>query len=191
MDSAASATVKNRACGSCTLCCKLLKIPETDSGKGDWCQHCSVGKGCNIYADRPQRCSDFMCGYLVWDAVPDRWHPAKSRIIVVSELGFRINFTVDPSAPGRWREAPWYNDIKALAVMSFQQGKQVLVTIGNKAIAVLPDRDMDLGVVGDDEVVITGQRPDGSWGAAKVHKDDPRLASNVQGMPLAGLIPLG
>ncbi len=75
--------------------------------------------------------------------------------------------------------------------MSLQQGKQVLVTIGNKAIAVLPDRDMDFGVVGDDEVVITGQRPDGSWGAAKVHKDDPRLASNGQGMPLAGLIPLG
>jgi hypothetical protein len=184
------ATVKGRTCGTCTLCCKVLKIPETDSAKGDWCAQCAVGKGCRIYEERPQRCRDFMCGYLVWDAVPDHWHPAKSRIVIVGELGFRTNFTVDPGAPGRWREQPWYNDIKALAVLSFQQNRQVLVTVGAKVIAILPDRDLELGPVGDDEVVVTGQKPDGSWGAAKVHQDDPRLVRSGQGLPLAGLIPL-
>ena len=184
MSAAASATVNNRACGSCTLCCKLLKIPETDSAKGDWCQHCQPGKGCGIYAERPARCAEFMCGYLVWDAVPDHWHPAKSRIIVISELGFRINFTVDPSAPGRWREAPWYNDIKALAAMAFAENRQVLVTVGSRVTVILPTREVDLGVVGEDEIVVTAQRFDGTWGAAKVHKDDPRMADGGTTIPL-------
>ena len=172
------------------MCCKVLKVPETDSPKGEWCQHCDVGKGCKVYATRPQRCRDFQCGYLIWDAVPDHWFPAKSRIVVVSELGFRINFTLDASQPNRWREPPYYNDLKALAVLSFRENRQVLVTAGTKVIAILPDRDVELGHVAEDEVVVTGQRPDGSWGAAKVHKDDPRLARTGSGMPLAGLIPL-
>ena len=178
------ATVNGRRCGSCTLCCKLLKIPETDSDKGSWCRHCETGKGCGIYDERPQRCRDFMCGYLIWDAVPDHWLPAKSRIVVVSEMGFRINFTVDPSAPNRWREEPWHSEIKALSMLAFQQNRQVLVTVGNKVIAMLPDREVELGVVAEDEVVVTGRRPDGTWGAAKVHKDDPRMADGGTTVPL-------
>lgn len=184
MSEIAPATVKHRQCGTCTLCCKLLKVPETESDKGSWCRHCEVGKGCGIYEDRPQRCADFMCGYLVWDAVPDHWLPAKARIVVVSEMGFRINFTVDPSAPNRWREAPWHAEIKALSVLAFQQNRQVLVTVGNKVIAMLPDREVELGVVAEDEVVVTGRRPDGTWGAAKVHKDDPRMADGGKTVPL-------
>ncbi|MBN8501473.1 MAG: hypothetical protein J0M19_10025 [Sphingomonadales bacterium] len=176
--------IKGRSCGSCTLCCKVLKVPETDSGKGEWCRHCAVGQGCTIYAERPERCREFLCGYLLWDAVPDHWHPAKSRIVVVSELGFRINFTVDPGAPGRWREQPWYNDIKALAVLAFQENRQVLVTVGNKVTALVPAREVELGVVGEDEVVVTGRRPDGIWGAAKVHKNDPRMADGGTTVPL-------
>jgi hypothetical protein len=181
---AAAATVPGRQCGSCTLCCKVLKIPETDSAKGQWCLHCAVGQGCEIYEQRPQRCRDFMCGWLVWDKVPEHWHPAKSRIVVVSELGMRLNFTVDPGAPGRWREAPWYGEIKAMAVMAFAENRQVLITVGNKVIAMLPDREVELGVVGEDEIVVTGRRPDGTWGAAKVRKDDPRMADGGLTLPL-------
>lgn len=186
MSPADPAPLNGRQCGTCTLCCKLLKIPETDSGKGSWCRHCATGKGCEIYAQRPQRCRDFLCGYLVWDAVPDHWLPARSRIIVISELGFRINFTVDPAAPNRWREAPWHAEIKALSVLAFRQNRQVLVTVGNKVIALLPDREVDLGVVAEDEVVVTGRRGDGSWGAAKVRKDDPRMADGGTTVPLHG-----
>lgn len=190
MSEGPAASVKGRECGSCTLCCKVLTVPETDSPKGEWCQHCDAGKGCKIYLDRPRRCADFQCGYLIWDAVPDHWFPAKSRIVVVSELGFRINFTLDTSQPNRWREPPYYNELKALAVLAFRENRQVLVTVGTKVIAVLPDRDVELGHVLEDEVVVTGQCSDGTWGAAKVHKDDPRLARSDSGSPLAGLIPL-
>ncbi len=48
-------------CGNCTLCCKELFIPETDSKEGDLCQHCEEGVGCKIYSERPEACQIFEC----------------------------------------------------------------------------------------------------------------------------------
>lgn len=104
--------------------------------------------------------------------------------MIVSSEAARLIFDVDPAAPTRWREQPWFGEIKAMAVMAFQEQRQVLVRIGRKVIAMLPDRDCDLGLVADDEIVVTGRRPDGTWGAAKVHKDDPRMALGGATIPL-------
>ena len=35
-----------------------------------------------------------------------------------------------------------------------------------------------------DEGIVPGLRPDGTWGAAKVHKDDPRMALGGATVPL-------
>jgi len=51
-------------CGTCTACCRVYHIPEFDKPAGIWCTHCDVGKGCKIYATRPQRCVDFECFWL-------------------------------------------------------------------------------------------------------------------------------
>jgi hypothetical protein len=48
-------------CGTCTLCCKHLYIPETDSKEGDLCQHCEENVGCKIYSSRPESCQTFEC----------------------------------------------------------------------------------------------------------------------------------
>lgn len=169
------AYLPGRECGACTLCCKVLGIVEVESPQGKWCRHCAIGEGCRIYDLRPAPCREFACGYLVWDAVPAHWFPAISKIVIVSELGFRINFYVDADRPGRWREAPYYADIKRLAALALADNRQVLVTAGAHVFAIFPERDVDLGVVGADEQVVTGTRPDGTWGAAKVRNDDPLL----------------
>ena len=54
---------------------------------------------------------------------------------------------------------------------------QVFVTIGKQTIVLLPDREVDMGTVEPDEVVITrGNRTaEGiAFDVFKVHKDDPR-----------------
>ncbi len=172
------------------MCCKVFAIPEIDKPRDVWCQHCNVGKGCRIYPDRPDRCRIFHCGYLLWDKVPEHWFPPKSRIVISNEDGYRLIFYVDSRQPGRWREQPYYNEIKAMAVMALSDNFQVLVSTGQRLFAVFGDRDIDLGLFGPDDLVVTGKRSDGTWGAAKVRKDDPRMAWNNQGAPLAGLIPL-
>jgi hypothetical protein len=42
-----------RACGDCTLCCKVMAIEALAKPAGSWCRHCKPGQGCAIYAERP------------------------------------------------------------------------------------------------------------------------------------------
>lgn len=110
---AASPILPGRSCGSCTLCCKVLSIDELQKPQGKWCTHCNVGKGCKVYEERPTECSSFHCGYLTWPETDERWFPATSKMVIVSELeGKRIAIHLDPSRPTAWREQPFYNQIK-------------------------------------------------------------------------------
>ena len=49
---------------------------------------------------------------------PDYWYPAKAKIIVNANVdnGKKyISFVVDPGYPNRWREDPYFSDIKKIA----------------------------------------------------------------------------
>jgi len=48
-------------CGECTLCCKLLKIDETNSKVNEYCCYCNPNFGCTIYDKRPESCRIFEC----------------------------------------------------------------------------------------------------------------------------------
>lgn len=51
-------------CDGCTLCCKLLAIPELKKPLNTICSHCTVGVGCKIYQSRPGSCRKFYCRYI-------------------------------------------------------------------------------------------------------------------------------
>ena len=151
-----------RSCGTCTLCCKLLRIAEIDKPHGVWCSHARPGQGCAIYADRPKECRTFHCGYLAAPDLPDDWHPVKSKIVLVAEPGGGVTAVVDPGRADAWRQEPYYSRLKAWAADVVQRRQGVLVRIGRRTIAVLPDRDIDLGIMDSGEKVlveqISGQR---------------------------------
>ena len=52
-----------QSCGNCTVCCKHLDIPDTDSKEGDLCKYCKEDVGCLIYESRPEACSTFNCAW--------------------------------------------------------------------------------------------------------------------------------
>jgi hypothetical protein len=55
---------------------------------------------------------------------------------------------------------------------------KIMVAIGKRAIVLLPDRDVDLGIFGEDDRVVTvrSETPIGyQFDALKLHKDDPRV----------------
>jgi hypothetical protein len=56
-----------RACGPCSLCCKVMGIKDGDfdKPKDQWCPHAKKGRGCGIYPTRPSKCRDFQCLWLV------------------------------------------------------------------------------------------------------------------------------
>ena len=56
--------------------------------------------------------------WLLDQRLPDHWFPAKSKIVVnaMIENGTSyVAFVVDPTYPNRWREEPWFSDIKHMA----------------------------------------------------------------------------
>jgi hypothetical protein len=138
--------VEGRNCGKCSLCCKVMGIAEIAKGPGVWCKHCAPGKGgCKIYEKRPASCRDFLCGWLVTKELGSEWYPTTAKLVISSEAT-RVIFFVDPAFPNRWREEPYYSLIRSYAREMVDQ-RQVYVFIAKKVIAVLPNKEIDLGEV--------------------------------------------
>jgi hypothetical protein len=150
-----SSGVLERSCGSCSLCCKLLSIEGVEDRPGwTWCRHCRPGKGgCGIYDERPQACRNFVCGWLSGglDTVldPERWHPAKARMMITAEAvdpEVHIVVQVDPNFPDRWREQPYRQDIQNLAG-AIPQSQRLFVRVKYRLIEIREGGELDHGDV--------------------------------------------
>ena len=144
-----------RSCDSCSLCCKLLAIEGVEERPGfTWCRHCRPGKGgCSIYDHRPEACRSFVCGWLsgMLDGVldPERWHPTKARMMLTAEaVGEEVHVVVhvDPSFPERWRQAPYGEDIRRLAV-AIPPSQRLFVRVAYRLIEIRQAGEFDHGEV--------------------------------------------
>jgi hypothetical protein len=180
--------VVGRSCGSCTLCCKVLKILELNKPQGAWCQHCKPGAGCKIYTERPLECRTFECGYQTQAELGEEWKPDRSKIVLVVEPeANRITAHVDPQRPDAWMREPFHTQLRQWAAAATPHRGQVIATVGRRAFMIFPDRDTDLGLVDDDELIVTTERktPFGvELVASKIHKDDPRAQNLVPHTPI-------
>ena len=57
----------------------MMAVPELYKPAWTGCTNCAAGLGCKVYADRPQSCRDFVCGWLLApymgpDLRPDKCH---------------------------------------------------------------------------------------------------------------------
>lgn len=173
--------IDGRSCDGCTLCCKLLGIEELDKPQLKWCDHCDIGTGCKIYGERPSECRTFYCNYLYDGQIGEHWKPTKSRMVIHFqrlEGTNRVVINVDPFRKNAWRKEPYYSQIKQWAVAASENLEQVVVWLGFDAVVVLPDKEINLGPVREDEVIVTWEAngPSGrEWGAELKDKDDPSL----------------
>lgn len=171
--------VDGRSCEGCTMCCKLLSIEALNKPRLQWCTHCNVGTGCNIYEERPSECRTFNCGYLIVAQFGEHWRPANSRMVIsLATNANRMVVYVDADRPEAWRKEPYYTDIKNWALAAAKNQGQVMVSQGHDMIAVTPSGETNLGPVRDDQLVIT-RRKRGSANAGFEHmivdQDDPIL----------------
>jgi uncharacterized protein len=117
-----------RACGDCTLCCKLIGVPEIDKLQGHWCEHCDPKAGCRIYEERPTSCRVFVCGWAGGEGPPEM-KPNKSHCIFDYDSDMDcIRVHVDPHHADAWRTGPVADHIRLLHAM----GRMVIVLIQNK-----------------------------------------------------------
>jgi Fe-S-cluster containining protein len=151
----------DRQCGSCSQCCRLLRIEALSKPPGRWCKHCSPGhNACAIYEVRPDECAEFLCAWRERVELGPEWFPHRAKLVVVSDSGNnRIAIHVDPITPQRWREEPYYNQIKQWATRAADNHGQVIVYINDRAVVVLPNKEIDLGSFrATDHVVVSETR---------------------------------
>ena len=135
-----------RACGSCTLCCKVYALPELQKPPGVWCQHCTPGKGCGIHAAQPEQCRRFFCHWMTNGNLPDEWKPDRARFVltIYPSNGFVLG-QVDPGSPAAWRRQPDYDGLRTMARKLLEERRHVIMLVGEEATLVMPDGAIPLG----------------------------------------------
>ncbi|HYO27233.1 MAG TPA: hypothetical protein VER68_03085 [Azonexus sp.] len=127
------------SCGTCTLCCKTMKVHELDKAAHVWCQHCQIGKGCEIYETRPESCRIYDCLWLQTQRL-DRpmaaeLRPDRSRVVVgTTNGGDDVVLYLDPDRPDAWQRPAMQAFIREL------RGRRVRILLSrNDVLQPLPN----------------------------------------------------
>jgi hypothetical protein len=152
-----------KACGTCMMCCKLPLIKELEKPSDQWCRHAAIGKGCGIYEARPPVCQSFFCQWMLDPGLGPEWKPEKAKFIlyVDREKEEVFNVAVDPAFPDAWTRPPFFAAIKNWVLEGAERGRFVLIRVGRRWSALLPDRIVELGNVGQDFVLERTRSPTG------------------------------
>ena len=143
-----------RSCEGCTLCCKLVGVPEIGLPPGQWCEDCDVGNGCKIYDDRPKPCQGFYCAYLLIP-IPECWAPTRAKMVIAPEpVNNRMAIYVDNGAEGKWRREPYHRDVEFLANRCAENQELLIVREGKNHIVIFPGKEQFIGVVDEDQFII-------------------------------------
>jgi hypothetical protein len=153
--------VAGRTCGSCTFCCKVLGIEALEKPAGRWCVHCRPGRGCGIYADRPEECATFACQWLADPAFPEALRPDKARVMVSGD-GARLIAHCDPDNPTAWRKPAVFDTLAAIAAHTWLSELIVLAVAGRRMWLIAPADTYDLGLVQEGAQVDIEKLPDGT-----------------------------
>jgi hypothetical protein len=142
-----------RACGECSLCCKLLHVVELEKPAGVWCDKCRPGHGgCSIYETRPSICRAYSCGWLMSASVGEEWYPLRSHMIL--SLGplngvLTCTVSVEDDHPWSWREQPHYEQLQRMAGKGLSARKReeifvVQVRCRGRVWLVTPRADVEI-----------------------------------------------
>ncbi len=96
--------VPGRSCGSCNVCCVALTIddPALRKAQGFRCRNAQADNGCAIYANRPETCRTFYCGWRLLRWLPDALRPDQTKVLVqlleepdaAGTMGYSLVFTM-------------------------------------------------------------------------------------------------
>ena len=136
--------IPDRACGACTLCCKVFPIPET--GKTDFglCPHAREHLGCDIHLKRPDTCRQFFCIWRLDASLGDEWRPDVAGFVLHDPAPFALLISCDDENPDAWRREPYESQIREWAVDIQRRGLLMGARAGDKTKVLLRDREIDL-----------------------------------------------
>ena len=145
--------VPGRTCSGCTLCCSLLGIVELKKPVFTICKHCVIGKGCKIYEVRPQTCAGFYCSYRISADLPEYWNPKICGMVLHRDANGGtdiISVICSNSAKHRWKQEPYWNDIKQIAAdVHIRQGAYVRILRKGQPVLIINPKTFETHAVGN------------------------------------------
>lgn len=156
---AGAAAETARTCGSCGLCCKVLRIDVLEKEAHSWCEHYAPATGCGIYNKRPQVCRGYQCRWLYDPSLGEEWKPERCGFVVApgkSGVGLWIN--TDLATPLAWRREPFYSQIRQWSEVSRHGGGYVAVAQGDRVFVVFPEEEVEVDGVVPDSALKVGYR---------------------------------
>jgi len=109
-----------------------MGVTELEKPPAVWCEHCTPGKGCNIYEDRPPTCREFECLWLLDESWPEDVRPDKSHVVMAATKdGARLVANVDPARPNAYMTGRIGTILRNLS-----DSKDVIIVIGDKRKAL-------------------------------------------------------
>ena len=155
--------MERRECGPCSYCCKIPDIPEMDSPPGELCRHVKPGRGCGIYATRPDVCRVYQCQWKLWPALPHDFRPDLCGVMLASggtEERPCLLAACDLADPEAWRREPMYGFLKHQSRAKWP-ALAVMATAGRRYWLITPDEDCDLGELPQGYEINVEQHADG------------------------------
>lgn len=124
-----------KACGSCTLCCKVLEIEYFQKPAGQLCSHCEIQKGCTFYAHRPSICREYECLWLTERTLPPHLRPDRIGTLFMEDPDEDIYQAVcDPLKPMAWRAPVVFQHLVQVA----KSGRVVVAKANLNAWRIFP-----------------------------------------------------
>jgi hypothetical protein len=89
----------------------------------------------------------------------DEWKPERAKFVMTIDPMTRFLLAqVDPGQPKAWRTEPYYAQFKRWAASHVQGGRLVVIFVNRSATVLLPDRDVDVGVMEADDRLFMDMR---------------------------------
>ena len=93
-----------KACGGCTLCCKVLGIGPNGKAPGALCEFAVVSSGCSVHPTRPGNCRGFQCIWTLAEPLGEDWRPDRAGFLISPRPDpAEIQIVLDPDLPAAWR----------------------------------------------------------------------------------------
>lgn len=128
--------VPGRECGTCTMCCEVLRIEALGKPELTPCAHQQAG--CTIYRKRPDACRHFYCGWRALPFVGEHWYPPTSGMMVFPMAAEkRLTVHVSEARPDAWQQEPYASDLAQWSVAAARMGMRLSVVVGYEEVAVL------------------------------------------------------
>jgi hypothetical protein len=78
----------------------------------------------------------------------DEWKPERAKFVLTNDPATRnLLVQVDPGQSRAWKQAPYYEQFKRWSQAALAENKHVIVFVNKAATVVLPDRDVEVGVM--------------------------------------------